>query len=359
MHKSLIFLGLCCAGASTPVFAAPMDAFLSADKPIVAGTGYIEGAYDVVNANIFGARSSDASFAGTNSGDYRGAHVRAGVAINPKLWLDGGFWERRINFRDDVVKINSWQLAAQYKLLDGTSYRPAVALRFGTWGNYSDESRKSSATDVRGRILNSVTIDSPEDRQYQLDLIATSNIFKRTALSMFVGAGVSRVEVGDISATSTIGGCPYNLALGPSNVVATLARPCNNIVESRIVVPNSAYGVDVNGETQYRASYVHGGFNLDWKGDNWQAKGGYQYQYLRRNQIDDTIKRRGATSYQSNHILIGEVRYKVMAQASIFLRGQYMTNQFVGEIPFAYNALTASRFTNRYGILSTGLIVTF
>ncbi len=338
-----------------------MDAFLSANKATVTGTGYVEGAYDVVNSSvdIFNIRDNDADFAGSNVGDYQGAHVRAAIAISPRLWLDGSFWERRIDYRDDVVKISSWQLAAQYKLIEGVDYKPSVALRFGTWGNYSNELKKTSTSTVRGQTLNSVSVDSPKDRQYQLDLIATSNIFKRTALSMFVGAGVSRVKVGDISATSTIGGCPYNLALGPNNVVATLAQRCNDLVESRIVVPNSTYGADVNGEAQYRANYLHGGFNLDWQGDNWQAKGGYQYQYIKRDRIDGTIESRGARSYQSNHMLLGEVRYKIVSQAAIFIRGQYMTNQFVGEIPFAYNTLTASRFGNRYGILSTGLIVTF
>lgn len=365
MNKSLFLFCLCCTEMLVPAVAAPLDAFLSADHATSTGNGngngYVEGAYDLVNGSVdvFNIRNNDANYAGTNVGDYHGAHVRAGVAISPTLWFDGAFWNRRLAYREDVIKISSWQLAAQYKLIDGAGYQPAVALRLGAWGNYASELKKTSNSTVRGQTLNSVTVDSPKDQQYQLDLIATSTIFERTALSMFAGAGVGRVNVGSVSATASLGGCLYNLAFGVSEIVATQAGSCGNVVDSRGTLPNSTYGVDVYGETQYHASFVHGGFNLNWHGVNWQAKGGYQYQYLRRNRIDDTIASRGATSYQSNHMLLVELRYKVMSQASIFVRGQYMTNQFVGEIPFAYNTLTASRFGNRYGILSTGLIVSF
>jgi hypothetical protein len=361
MNKSIYLLGLCCAGALGPAFAAPMDAFLSAKQLSTTGAVQLEAAYDVVNSSVdvFKIRDKDASYAGTNVGDYHGAHVRAGVAISPRLWLDGGFWERRLDYRNDVIKVNSWQLAAQYKLFDSVGYQPDLAVRFGTWGNYSNELKKTSSTTVRGQTLDTVTVDSPEDRQYQLDLIATSMISNHTELSMFLGAGTSRVRIGDMRATTTLDGCPYNLALGANSVVATLASPCKGIVESRITVPNSTYGVDVNGEAQYHASFLHGGFNLNWKADKWQAKGGYQYQYLKRNQIDDTVNSRGGSSYQSNHTLIGELRYQAMSSTAIFLRGQYMTNQFVGEMPFAYNTLTASRFGKRYGFLSTGLVINF
>jgi hypothetical protein len=36
-----------------------------------------------------------------------------------------------------------------------------------------------------------------------------------------------------------------------------------------------------------------------------------------------------------------------------------MTNQFVGEIPFAYNTLTANRFGKACRFLSASVLVTF
>lgn len=361
MKKSMYLLGLCCAGALSPAFAAPMDAFLSANQSNVVGAVELEAAYDLVNStvDVFKIRDKDASYAGTNVGDYHGAHLRAGVALTPRIWLDGSLWERQLDYRSDVVKIRTWQLAAQYKLVDGVGYRPGIALRAGAWGNYSNALTKTSPTSVRGQTLDTVTVGSPKDNQFQLDLIGTSTIFANTELSMFVGAGTSKVSVGDVSASATIGGCGYNLALGATEVIATLARPCKSLVTSTITVPNSVYGIDIDSEAQYRANFAHGGLMLNWKKNDWQVRGGYQYQYLKRKLIDDTISNRGGSSYQSNHILIGEVKYQIIKEAAILLRGQYMTNQFVGEIPFAYNTLTASRFGKRYGFLSAGVLVTF
>lgn len=362
MKKLIFSLGLCCADFLSPAVAAPMDAFLSANQSSTPGEVQIEAAYDLVNSTVdfLKIRDKDANFSGTNVGDYHGAHVRAGVAITPRLWLDGAFWERRIDYRSDLAKINTWQLAAQYKLLEGSGYQPSIAMRLGAWGNYSGELKKSSPTTVRGVTLNSVTVSNPKDIQYQLDLIGTSKILDHTELSMFVGAGASRVTLSSVNGTTTQNGCNYNLAFGPTEVVGTLAQLCNaSVVIDRFAASNSTFGIDINKEAQYNATFYHGGLMLKWNKEDWQVRGGYQYQSLNRNQVDDTIKRRGGVTYQSNHILIGEIMYKILNNTAIFARGQYMTNQFTGEIPFAYNTLTASRFNKRYGILSTGLVITF
>lgn len=362
MKKHIFLLGLCCAGFLSPAVAAPLDAFLSANQSSTPGEVQVEAAYDLVNSTVdfLKIRDNDADYSGTNVGDYHGAHVRAGVAITPRLWLDGALWERRIDHRSDLAKIHSWQLAAQYKLLEGSGYQPSVAVRLGAWGNYADELKKSSPTTVRGVTLNSVNVSDPKDIQYQLDLIGTSKILENTELSMFVGAGASRVTLGSVTATTTQNGCNYNLALGPTEVVGTLAQLCNaSLVVDRFTAQNSAFGIDINKEAQYNASYVHGGLMLKWNKEDWQVRAGYQYQLLNRHQVDDTIKSRGGITSQSNHILIGEVMYKILHNTALFVRGQYMTNQFTGELPFAYNTLTSSRFDKRYGILSTGLVITF
>jgi len=36
-----------------------------------------------------------------------------------------------------------------------------------------------------------------------------------------------------------------------------------------------------------------------------------------------------------------------------------MSNQFLAEVPFLYNGLTARRFDARYGLLTTGLVFGF
>lgn len=362
LRRDSLMLFACGTGIISCAFAAPLDAFLSANQSSTPGEVQIEASYDIVNStvDVFGIRDNDANFSGTNIGDYHGGHVRAGVAVTPSFWLDGAFWQRRIDYRSDAAKINTWQLAGQYKLMEGAGYHPSIALRVGAWGNYADELKKSSATTFNGTTLNSVTVSDPKDVQYQLDLIGTSKILESTELTLFAGVGTSRTTLSSVSGTMTQNGCDYKLAFDPTEVVGTLAQPCNgSVIVDRFTIPNSALGVDINNESQYSANYYHGGLNLKWTKADWQLRGGYQYQYIKRSHIDDIIKSRGGTPYQSNHILMGEIAYKPLDNIAIFMRGQYMSNQFTGEIPFAYNTLTASRFDKRYGIVSTGLVVTF
>jgi hypothetical protein len=87
--------------------------------------------------------------------------------------------------------------------------------------------------------------------------------------------------------------------------------------------------------------------------------GGYQYQRLNRDNVDSLIVSRGGESYGTNHVLVGEIARKVGQSSVVFLRGQMMSNQLVGEIPFAYNTITASKFSNRYGLASVGFMHSF
>lgn len=358
---SLGVAGFCIATCSL-AYSAPLDAFLTANRPAIPGKGEFEAAYDLVNGtvDVFNVRDNDSNFAGTKAGDYHGAHVRGGIAVTPRLWVDGAYWERRIDYVNDQAKLHSWQVASQYKFLDEGTYRPVMALRASAWGNYADELKKSSPTTQQGITLDSVNVQSPRDVQYQLDLIGSWQIRKDTELSAFIGAGKSRVSVDSLTATTTQGGCKYNLAFGQSEVVGTLAQLCNaSVVVDRFSVPNDVYGINVNQETQYHATYTQAGLMAKWNQDNWQVRAGYQYQNLQRDHVDDVIQSRGGTVYKNNHILLGEVMYKIADNVSLFMRGQYMTNQFIGEIPFAYNSMTAHRFDQRYGILSTGLVISF
>ena len=350
--------GLCMT--SCPIaLAAPMDAFLTANRPSVPGKTEIEISYDVVNdtLDVFNVRDSS-DYAGTKIGDYRGAHVLGGVAVTPRLWVDGGLWQRKIEYGSDDAKLNTWQVGAQYKLVEAEAYRPAMAIRASAWGNYADSLTKSSPTTQQGVTLNTVNVNSPKDVQYQLDLIGTWPIGKNTELSAFIGGGRSRVSMSSLTATATRGGCLYNLSFEENNVIGTLAQPCSGGAD-RISIPNSEYGIDVNRETEYHASYLQAGLMAKWRYDRWQVRAGYQYQTLRRDNVDDIIESRGGKTYEENHILIGDIRYGLTQNLSLFLRGQYMSNQFVGEIPFAYNTFTAHRFNQHYGIVSTGLVFNF
>jgi hypothetical protein len=342
--------------------AAPLDALLSANKPAAPGKVEIEAGYDLVNSkvDIFNVRGNDNDFAGTNVGDYHGQHIRAGVAVTPALWLDGGFWRRKLEYRNDEASLNSWQLAAQYKFLDGQAIKPSMAARVSAWGNYADSLNKTSPTTVSGVTLNSVNVGNPSDRQYQADLIASWPLLQKGEVSAFIGGGVSRVQLDTVTGSATRGGCNYNLDFSSSAVTGTLAQFCNaSAVVDRFVLANSAIGIDVFREAEYHARYMHGGFSAKWLAGNWQLRAGYEYQRIKRDTVDDIINQRGGNPVESNHTLIGEVMYRVADHVSLFGRGQLMKNQFTGEIPFAYNTLTASRFDKKYGFVTAGVVVDF
>jgi hypothetical protein len=361
MNRSSLFAALL-AGA-TQLFlsahAAPLDALLSANKPNTPGSAEIEAAYDVVNStvDIFNIRDKDSDYSGTNVGDYRGAHLRAGVAVTPDIWVDGGFWQRRIDYQRDEASIRTWQLGAQYKWLDALGYRPAMAVRLGAWGNSSGSLEKTSPTRFRGSTLDTVKVDAPEDRQVQLDLIATWALGDNLEVSSFAGAGTSRTKINAVSGTAALAGCNYNIGFSETNFVATLAQPCAGI--QRVEGRNSTLGINVYEEAQYSARFLHGGVSGKWRSGPWQLRAGYQYQRLDRGRIDDIVAQRGGKAVKSNHVLVGEVAYRIAGNLSLFGRGQYMTNQFTGEIPFAYNTFTAGRFDKRYGIVSVGVMADF
>jgi hypothetical protein len=364
MHTPSALLFMLAAGAplAVSVHAAPLDALLSAERKVKQGSGEIEAAYDVANeaVDILRIRARDADFSETTVGDYHGVHLRGGVAATPDLWLDSGVWQRRIDLRGDRANITSWHLAGQYKLMDELGYRPRLAARLGIWSNAASRLGETGRTRFLGATLDSMNMAEPRDRQMQLDLIGTWKPRETLRLSAFAGLGASSVRTGAISGTTTQGGCSYNLAFGPTEVVGTLAQPCGgSTVVHRFSVPNSVYGVNVYEEAQYNASFLHGGLGWQWASGRWRMRGGYQYQTLKRKNVDAIIRQRGGSPSTSNHVLIGEVSYELTQVLSVFARGQYMTNQFTGEIPFAYNTFTARRFHKRYGIVSAGLSLSF
>lgn len=340
-----------------PVIAAPLDALLTARHVNAPGEIELEMGYDLVNStvDVLNIRGNDATYAGTNVGDYHGGHVRAGIALSPVIWVDGALWQRRLDYRADQLTINTWQVGAQYKLLGDTSaYQPSLALRVGAWGNYSAALNKSSPTTVRGQTLSSVTVSQPNDAQAQVDLIGTTRLFDQIDLSLYGGAGISQVKVKSVTGTAALLGCHYALTFTPQAVLGVCSSNGDGFL-----IPNSSYGIDVYNEAQYKATFASGGMSASWQQQNWLLRGGYQFQYLNRGQIDATVQKRGGTPYETNHIFLGEVMYRVLRNTAVFVRGQFMTNQFVGEIPLAYNTLTANRFDKKYGILSIGMAFGF
>jgi hypothetical protein len=342
--------------------AAPLDGLLTAHPEQFSKKGYVELGYDAMNKtlDVFDIRDQDASLSGTNIGDYQGAHIRAGLSLTPALWLDGGLWRRKLDYRADQVAIDSWQVAGQYRVLDGKGVVPALGLRLSAWGNRSGDLTKSTPTTVQGVTLDRISVRSPQDVQVQLDLVSSWSPGKAHEIALLAGVGSSKVSVGEIAAQDTQGGCLYNIVFGPTSVTGTLAQPCAaNIVQNNFSIPNETYGVNVSRETEYSSRYAQLGLMYAWKSRRFMLRGGYTYQIFQRDYIDDAIRQRGGKAYEASHTLTGEVSMLATKRMAVYLRGTAMSNQLLGEVPFAYNSLTAHRFDKVYGIVSAGLLVGF
>jgi hypothetical protein len=362
MNKLHVLRTLCGVIAALPVtaFSAPLDALLTADQYHNAGELRAEASYDAVNStlDVFNVRAKDPQYAGTTVGDYSGLHFLLGYALTDRLSLEGGLWRRKISYRSDDEALNSWQMSGQYRVWGNQDSTAHFAVRLSAWGDQAGSLTKSTPTQVEGHKLDSVTIDSPSDSQVQVDAIGTWRLTNQTSVSTFVGTGHSTVKTGDLSATTSINGCNYNLAFTSTEITGHLSS-CPSPTPGVPVVEAFSTSQNVLSEFSYQANYYQLGGMMQWQNQDWTVRGGYQFQKLQRSNVDALIVSRGGVSYQTNNILVADVTRKVSTHLSVFVRGQVMSNQFVGEIPFIYNSVTASKFSGKYGFASFGMRYAF
>ncbi|MEY4754376.1 MAG: hypothetical protein RJA44_2051 [Pseudomonadota bacterium] len=359
---------LCGLGGVAAVQAAPLDALLDAEGPLspallADGAPHLqlELAGDLANStvDVLHLRSSDPAYAGTKIGNYHGSHLRAALGWQ-RLTLQGSLWQRRLQDRSDLYRLDTWQLATQWRLTAAPQADDgALALRASVWGNRADQLVRNTSTRLTNSSIDTqvrdVLLQAPRDRQTQLDLIGSQR-HGAHLWSGFAGLGRSRITNQGVSGHSSIGSCPYLLDFGPTDLVATPTGSCAGGVI--IEVPNALLPYAALPETNYSASYLHAGASYGWQSGDWGLRLGYEFQRWQR-PIDDLIRQRGGVAYTDNHILIGEGRHALGAGLSLLLRGQLMRNQFVGELPLAYNSISASRFGKKYGLVSFGLQAEF
>lgn len=355
-----------CAG----VTAAPLDALLSAE-PVRLSTerpGRIawqfELARDLANErlDVLGLRASSA-YAGTSIGDYAGQHLRL-QARQGRLSGEFALWKRAIEDRSDTHRLTTWQTAAQWQLDQPDRHEHAArwAVRASAWGNQAHRlTRATRRPLVAGSLdsqLGELQILQPRDRQLQLDLIASRPLpAAGLSASAFVGLGHSRVGNRGVTGSASVAGCPYGLDFGAERLVARPAGSCTDALT--LSVPNALLPYDALRESNYRARLAHLGGSLRLERSGWSAAIGYEFAQTWRRDIDALLRQRGEAGYQRNHILIGELRLDLTEHLSALLRAQYLQHQFLGELPLAYNTQTAARFSQRYGLVSAGLVARF
>lgn len=329
--------------------AAPLDALLEANPAARYGRVMVEVSADAMNdtLDVFNVRESSGLNVSEGTGDYSGATLRAGFEPAPGFWLEGALQQRTLTYGPDRPRVDSWRLAGQWRALEQQGMQPAAALRLSSWGDSAGELVKSTPTTrCVGSFclpLERLSVKDPEDLQWQADVV-TSWESGQWTLSTFAGLGRGEVKVPSVS---------------------------TQLFGQTVTYANGAFTPDISGlvdlsnlkaELQtlnYRTHTAQLGFNLAWTQGPWLLRGGYALQQVHRDGVDDAIKVNKGNPVTLNHTLLGEAAYKVTEQVYLFARGQWMKSQFLSEVPFLYNSVTARRFEQQYGLVSFGVGATF
>ncbi len=348
-------------GAVPCALAAPNDVFLHTQPNIGEPSFRSEVGYDLMNdtVDVFNLRTRQGPVSG-NTGDYRGGHAVLGYNFSPIWSSEVTYWRRNIEYGSNTNAIDSWLLSLYYDPIAEPLAEDRAVLRFSLWGDHASDLSKTSPTKVNGTTFNQLSIQNPNDIQAQLDAIFSSKLNERNQFTGFVSAGVSRVNVGNINASLQRGNCTFNVDIDSNNLATgTLAAPCNvggsQVLDASFSANSSQYGVDINKDMNYTATFLEVGGSWRWTYNRFTSNLGYQYQYIKRNGVDKQVSNFGGSPITSNHTLGLDVSYKLNKKVDVFVQGQAFKYNFVGTIPFLYNAVTASRLDRYYGVTSVGV----
>ncbi|MBF0613852.1 MAG: hypothetical protein G8237_06760 [Magnetococcales bacterium] len=357
---------------TTVAGAAPLDEFLTANPGFQPWHGEGELGVDLMNSTVdlFKLRG-DPDPRNPAIGDYRGVHLRGGLALTRRLWVDGGAWSRKIITPYDNGESLTLQGGMQFQVAQAFGAFPAVALRMSGWRDSASEAVKGSSTTVTlGGVTGTaqqIRVAEPRDEQLQWDLISTWNLSNQSTLSFSLGYGKSRVDFDNLFITDlstdalSVSGQflikPHTELNGSRGISGVCVSACDRVLDFTVT--------DTNGQPVpdglaigYQSDYFQVGGMYAWLSPEWRARLGYRFVKWNRD-VDTYVTQMGKAVIDSNHFLTGEVGYKpphkFFEHVGFFLRGQVMMNQFVGEIPFTYNAFSAHKFENRYGLITVGV----
>ena len=318
-------------------------------------------ALDAVNdtLDIFNIRESE-GVSDKSMGDYQGFNLSAQYDFNPNWAIEGAYWQRKIEFSDDNNKIQSALLGIRFTPNLDLKTSDALTLRGSVWSNRADTLSKTSPTRVNQRTFNEVNVEDPEDLQLQLDAIFSRKLDHMNQLNIFASLGYSQVEVSSLQIQAIQQGCLMNVNINSNNQYSgNLAQPCQTggmlVTDLQISGNAKEFGLDIQQDLNYDSYYASLGGSWNWHYKKFESQLAYQYQYLWRDNIDDRVSSFGNPAIKDNHSLGLKLSYDFHPQITGFLKGEMYQHNFVGQIPFLYNGVTASRLEKRYGLASLGM----
>ena len=330
--------------------AAPLDALLTASPERDVKNGYVELALDNM-----------AAISGDSGNDYHGGHVRGGFAPSPVWWLSAALWQRSVVSGGDNFRYDSWQLAAQYRVSEGDGWRPALGLRVSAWGDQASASNSSTPVSVPYLKLNTVSVTNPADQNLQVDVLSTWVLSSTRDVSVLLGGGSTQLSYGTLTASTTSGGCNYQLQFIGDTIFGTLANQCNAGVGviQQFYASSASYGIQPSEELGWHGNFVHLGANTSWRNGPWKWSAGLLWTQVQRSGVDDILATRGQVAYTQNTDALVQGQYRLSEHLQATGSLQVSSNLFLSDIPVTYNSSTAKRFESNYSLVSIGLLYDF
>lgn len=359
MKKFILPLTVCFTPLS---YAAPHDLYLQSQSFGQALPNSVSLSIDAVNdtIDVFDIRESE-GITDNSSGDYIGFQINGLYQLHPEWALEGAYWHREIDYSQDTNKLDTALLGVRYMPPLALDKNDSLSLRASIWGNTANALTKSTPTTVNNRTFRRVDVKDPSDFQVQLDAIFSRKLDSMNQINLFGSLGYSKVNVDKIDIQAKYQGCNVNLAVDSNNqYVGHLLEKCKlsngYIIEDLDLKGNAnEYGLDVKKDLNYDSYIASIGGSWNWRYQQFESQLGYQYHRLWRNDIDDRVTNFGNQAIKDNHSIGAKFSYAFTPYLTGYIQGEMYQHNLIGQVPFLYNGVTASRLDKRYGLASLGI----
>jgi len=319
--------------------AGSFDALVEAYPSESIGPGYIEIGGDFVNdtVDVLGIKSSAVGInTADGTGDYSGANARFGLALSDNLWVDGAYQKRQIKYGVDQLRLDSYDLATQWTQ-PVSDYFGGVRASFNS--NRSARINRTGTLELAGFNVDALTLGNTQDSSNGLHLLWGQR-FDDWRWTSFLG--VSRGSTNFRAVSARIGAINLTYTPGGADLISS-------------AIDQDADMRAQLGTLRHTFTRTQAGVNLGINRGPWRYQAGIALETVDRPSVSTYLASAGEAHYNRNLKLIATVNYENLDGFYAYVRGQYMSNQFLSDIPLLYNSITARRFNQRYGYVSVGV----